>query len=408
MSEIVNNVPVRAHCVRLRDLPPSSRPSRSVEGPAGVALLRELLTADVARGVVVVGTCSRLDVYLADPVPGVGTRRVVRALIEAHLGAAAGTPGVLLEREGADAVSHLFRTATGLDSPTLGDVQVLGQLRDAFVHAQEHASLDPLLYELFRRALRVGSLARHETSIAAGGVGIATVVRDSVLERRGPRARDENVLVVGAGDAGASVLRTLHRDGFAHLTVVNRSRRRALEAAVGVAQVRPMGRLADAAARADVIIGAVDAPAPVLDASVLRRTSRDRLVIDVARPRCTSADLAFDVVTLDDLVDRPSAERLAAVPAVEEACRHATRSFLAWHALRDVDGALRGLYRDMDELIDRVVADLSTTGFEDLDRVLRRRLWSTLHPHIQEVRRVAGDLAVAGAAGTVAASAGGA
>ena len=398
-------IPLHSFALRLRDLPASTRSGVVTDGPGRMALLDALRTSAALRGAVVLGTCSRLELYLTGHPTGGDPWPVVRRVLAEHLGAGVATDAAWTARRGTASAAHLLRVTCGLDSPILGDTQVLGQVRQAFTESLDRASIDPVLYDCSdghcSSASGRGTTRRSPRAASASGPRWC----DLIEARQGSGAHDARVLLVGAGDAAASILAVLVSRGFSNLTIVNRSRTRAraLAADAPGAKVRPIGKLADAVARADVIIGAVAAPVALLDADVLRPTARRRLVIDVAQPRCTAPDLRCDVVTLDDLVDRPPPARLAAVPVVEQACEAATAAYAAWFAMREVDGALRDLYRDVDDMIGQVAIELrSVDARDEVDRVLRRRLRAALHPHIHELRRITADLATAGAASAAA------
>ena len=144
-------------------------------------------------------TCHRTEVYFTSE----------GSVSDAVHGVAAILPGLLPTdvadlqvMDGLEAVEHLFRVTCGLDSRVVGEPQVLGQVRRAFVLARDVGSTGPALANVFGRAIRLGRRVRSDTELGSIGQSIGSIAADHVRQRLGDLAGRAGV-VVGAGEAAA-------------------------------------------------------------------------------------------------------------------------------------------------------------------------------------------------------------
>jgi glutamyl-tRNA reductase len=226
---------------------------------------------------VVLATCNRLEVYCW--VDGRAAARLVGTLARV-----AGLPPrevrpYAYAHTRLEAVRHLIRVASGLDSLALGETQIIGQVRDAFLAAAGEAPLGPEMHLVFQHALesarrvrQLGAFDRHP-SVAAIAVHVAGA------EIGGVRGRD--VAVLGAGVTGKAAARTLAARGAGRIRLLNRSADRAAELANALAlgeRVVPGGLddLPAALAGCDAIVCATAAPRPVVTAAAVEAALQER------------------------------------------------------------------------------------------------------------------------------------
>lgn len=206
------------------------------------------------------------------------------------------------------AASHLFRVATGLESLVPGEMQILGQVKEAFQSAKAAGSVGVNLRQLFERAINAGGRARRETGIARRPVSISHAAVVKIQQHFGHTLTDKKVLLVGSGKMGALAAQQLQQAGASHLMIANRT----LEHACTLARElkgEPMGleQLPAALATADAVICATGAPHLVLHASDVKAVLAHRprhplLLIDLAVPRDIDPTLAtHPLVTLCDV-----------------------------------------------------------------------------------------------------------
>ena len=233
-------------------------------------LLTRLAHQGVLGEVALLSTCNRTEFYAVTNDVAVAEQQLRSAVQRARprdlLGA--GPHRYLLS--GAGVSRHLFRVACGLDSMVLGDVQILGQVKEAYTLARQAGTAGPWLDRLFETALHAGKRARSETSIGAGTVSMASAAVELAVQVM-MGIGDRRVVVIGAGDTGRLAALHAAEHGAGRLSIVNRTRERAdtLAAETGGMPIT-FADLRDALGSADVVISATRAPGAVVTAAMLR------------------------------------------------------------------------------------------------------------------------------------------
>jgi glutamyl-tRNA reductase len=294
---------------------------------------------------VVLSTCNRTEVYLAD-----GDPERVREELERRSGLDLGS--LLARWDEGEVVAHLFRVVAGLDSLVPGESQILGQVREAYEAARTRGATGTLLNRLFEDALRAGKRVRTEAklhelpeSVAASAVELAASKLAGVEGRR--------ALLFGAGKMSELAARDLRGRG-AEVVVASRT----LESAQDLAE-RVGGRAAafDAVAvelpEADLVISATRCPYPILHAEAVRPREKPLVLVDVAVPRDLDPAIGelegctlFDIDALGEgLVGREEEVREAEAIVADEAAR-----FAEWRRSRDAADAIRDLRARAEEI----------------------------------------------------------
>jgi glutamyl-tRNA reductase len=294
-----------------------------------VARVASAIRASGAQEAAVLSTCHRTECYVVAR----GTRAALDA-VSRGLGLALGadrltTAGGCLVLGGAAAVRHLLRVACGLESPVLGDVQVIGQIRHAYDAAQAGRAAGPLLHRAFQGALATAKRARAETAISTGTVSVASASVD-LVSRTWPSLAGLDLAIVGAGDTARKVASHLAAQRPRCLTVLNRTSERAASiASVTGAVAGPLADLPQVLRRADAVWLATGAAGFVLDGATVAAAVRDRsgrplVLVDLAMPRDVDPAAAslpgvalYDLDALQSIVDGGRAVRVAALPDVE-------------------------------------------------------------------------------------------
>jgi glutamyl-tRNA reductase len=302
---------------------------------------------EAVREAAMLSTCGRLEIYaeLEDLETGVSQLKQFLTSFR-HGSVAYDMESYMYTLLGAEAVQHLLRVATGLDSMLIGEAEILGQVKDAYNRAQHARSLGKTLHALFREALNAGKAARSQTAIGGESVSVATAAIALSKEHVG-ELQGKNVLLVGAGKMGQTAAKRLKHEG-ARITIVNRTHERARELVeeLGVGEAVDLPSLSEALKDADVVITSTGAshfilrPGNVAE-SLLTRPERPLFVIDIAVPRDVDPEVArvpgVRVAHIDELgatVDLTLERRRSAVPLVEEIVAEHVRRFIEWHGAR--------------------------------------------------------------------------
>jgi len=331
------------------------------------------LTARYGVEAVVLGTCNRVELYLArreDESP-VHAPLIAEFLAETHGVPASEILPHLYEHADADAVKHAFRVACSLDSVVIGEGQIAGQVKDAFEIAQKTEATGPLLNALFSNALRVSKRVRTETGIEQGHVSVASAAIDflrPVFDHFG----DKTVLVIGAGEMARLTLQHLKELNPARVLVTNRSAERAAATAAEFGgQAIAWEHLDDALVQADIVLSTTGAPEPIVprrrfDEKVRSRRGRRAMVIfDMAVPRDFDPRIhdgdrvcLYNVDDLNGVRDQQLAERRRHVPKAEAIVIEEVAKFVKdWN--RRKDGPVIGqLTAEVDRVREAVVLPL--------------------------------------------------
>ncbi|AXK72565.1 glutamyl-tRNA reductase [Lysobacter sp. TY2-98] len=294
---------------------------------AGDALngaLDELRAMPTVNEVALLSTCNRTELYAETDDDGTSLADWLarRSMVGADLHA-------YLYRHGdADAVRHLFRVATGLDSLVLGEPQILGQVKDAWATARAAGTLGTRLDRLFQHAFTTAKRARTDTRIGANPVSVASTAVKLAQESFAPLDAS-TVLLIGAGETIELAARHLVQAGTKRLLVANRT----LGHAQDLAQrhggyALPLADLDKHLAEADIVISATASREPILhapqvEAALAARRRRPMLLLDLAVPRDVAADVGAlrDVFlyTVDDLERAIEDNRRSRREAADEA-----------------------------------------------------------------------------------------
>ena len=263
--------------------------------PAALAALRALPSV---REVALLSTCNRTELYAVAEDDG----EALADWLATHPDDAGDLHAYLYRHADAEAVRHLFRVATGLDSLVLGEPQILGQVKDAWATARSTGALGNQLDRLFQQAFATAKRARTDTRIGANPVSVAsTAVR--LAQESFARLQDSTVLLIGAGETIELAARHLVQAKTKRLLIANRTLAHAQDLATrhgGYALA--LSELDRHLAEADVVISATAARDPILRklqvaSALATRRHRPMLLLDLAVPR----DIASDVAELKDI-----------------------------------------------------------------------------------------------------------
>ncbi len=242
---------------------------------------------------VLLSTCNRTELYAVAE-----DSKALSQWLEHHAGS---LQGYLYQHSDAEAVRHLFRVATGLDSMVLGEPQILGQVKDAWALAHDSGAIGQQLDRLFQQTFSVAKRARTDTRVGANPISVAsTAVR--LAQDSFARMDESTVLLVGAGETMELVAKHLSDAKVKRLLIANRTVANAQDLASrhgGVAL--PLTELERHLGEADVVFSATAAREPVIlhrqVANALRlRRHKPMLLFDLAVPR----DIEAEVGTLAD------------------------------------------------------------------------------------------------------------
>lgn len=277
----------------------------------------------------ILSTCNRVEIAAAID-DGADARSGVVDLLSARHGLTRdGVEPHLYTHVGLDAVRHLFRVASSLDSMVVGEPQILGQLKNAYAVAKDAGACGRVLETIVTRAFAVAKRVRTETDIGQSAVSVSYAAVELAREIFGD-LRGKRVLLIGAGKMSALTAKHLRRTGATEIYVTNRTHQRAVELAAQfdgmVVDYLAFGRLLPSV---DIIITSSGAAAYVITAEQMRqviqaRRNRPVFLIDIAVPRNVEPAVngldnvfLYDIDDLQQVVERNLAGRISAAEDAE-------------------------------------------------------------------------------------------
>ena len=393
-----------------RSAPLEIRERMAVDDPA--PLLQKLVACDEIDEAVLFSTCNRVEVVaLTRSLDGARLR--LRSFFERDLGAA--DPGLagsaldshLYEQVDGDAVRHVLRVASSLDSMVLGEPQILGQTKEAYSEAARCGASGPILGRLFQHAFATAKRVRRETRIAERPVSVARVAIDLARQIFEGFA-DKHALLIGAGEMIETALQSLRKEGLAQVRVANRTPERAAELATRFgATAHGLDELPGLLAGADVVLTSIGGERPLLTRELLSealRTRRNRpiFVIDIGVPR--NADPAlhdldnvylYDIDDLGTLAQANAEQRWRETERAEAIVEEQRQRFEGWlTALRAVP-TIRHLRERVETIrsaeVERAFGRLALDGEqrEAIEALTRTLVNKILHAPVSRLRQEA-------------------
>ncbi|HVP92859.1 MAG TPA: glutamyl-tRNA reductase, partial [Acidobacteriota bacterium] len=264
------------------------------------------------REAVLLQTCNRIEIYVnTSDNPDVDVVMSLVRFWSQQVGVSSDLINKTIEvYHDSEALLHLFRLSSGLESMVVGEDQILGQVRTAYVDSKKIGTVETLLEKVFMKAVNVGRRVRTETQINEGSISVSSVAVD-LAEKRFGTLKDVNAMVVGAGETGSLVAKELAQRGARRICIANRTFKKALELAdlvMGKAihfedmyyELRGM----------DLAVFAVSVGAPLLRSVEMKnilegRKNPNLMLIDISQPRSIEENIgslpSVELRNIDDL-----------------------------------------------------------------------------------------------------------
>jgi glutamyl-tRNA reductase len=317
---------------------------RAAEGLRAHGILEETL---------VLSTCNRSEVYGVNPN---GSHESARALAgylcEFHELKPEVLNPSLYHHYDHDVVRHLFRVSAGLESMLLGEAEILGQVREAYLRAHDGHATGPVLNRLFQAALEIGKRVRAETELGTRPMGVASAGM-KLAERIFGKLNERSALVLGAGTISEQVVSQLRERNIKNLYVTNRSREKAVEFAQQYnGKVMEWGDWDAALKLPDVIVSAVGVQEPLLTKALMEkamaaRGNRALFLMDLGMPRNVAPAVGelyntylYTMEDLAEIVQQNKDARQSEVPKAEALVEEHVGKFISWQASVELIGVL--------------------------------------------------------------------
>lgn len=377
--------------------------------------LQRLRADDQVLEASILSTCNRLEIYTLIRHPDLGVA-AVGSFLSQHSGLAIGelSPHLFTYHHG-EAVAHLLRVASGLDSLVLGEGQILSQVKKMYRIGQEHRSIGPILNRLLNQAVSTGKRVRTETNLGTGAVSISSAAVElaqlKVGQSRGiddlVSLENEQVAVVGAGRMARLLMQHLQAKGCRGVVLLNRTVSRAEQMAADFpglpVQCRPITELDHCLSTCSLVFTSTAAEEPIIDASRLSRLNRrsSLMLVDIGVPRNIAADVdglagveAFDVDDLQEVVARNQEARREIAAEAENLLIEESRLFLEWWDGLEAVPLLNRLRRELESIreqelqkaLSRMGPDLSARERKVVEALSKGIINKVLHAPVTNLR----------------------
>ena len=347
--------------------------------------LRELLAVPSIEEGVIVSTCNRVEVVaIAEDGDSAvdalteflshGTAQPDRQLVD-----------YLSVYRGREAVRHLFRIAASLDSMVVGEPQILGQLKDAYIAASSVGTAGTILHRCFHKSFSVAKRIRSETAVASGAVSVSSAAVELACKIF-DRLEDKTAMLIGAGTMGELAARHLVAQGVRSVIFANRTYERAVELAEEFGGTPlPFEELRRHLMIADVVIGSTAAEQFILTRQIVQDTLRQRkfrpmFLIDLSAPRNFDPAIndldnvyLYDIDDLGGVAQDNLAERTREATKAEAIIEEEVDSFWKWLANLEAVPTIVAL-RDRMEAIRKGEVEKTLGGWHDAKPEVREAL----------------------------------
>ncbi|MCW3785361.1 glutamyl-tRNA reductase [Plebeiibacterium sediminum] len=276
-----------------------------------IPLSERFLQIKEIAGVVVLATCNRTEVYYSkDNCSAKECKDNILNELHSYLNVETDYSSNFYHHTNADAIRHLFRVTSGIDSMVIGENQIVNQMKKAYVFCTEANLTDAILMRLFQKSFECSKKVRTETSIQQGATSVGYVAID-MCEKIFENLKLQHILIVGTGETGQLALRDFKKRGVADISITNRTDEKTLEVAKN-RNVNPIlfRNFKDHLAQSDIILTATSAGEYLITKQDIEqiqeiRKNKKQLFIDLSVPRNIDIEIGnldhTQLICVDDL-----------------------------------------------------------------------------------------------------------
>ena len=372
-----------------------------------VDALKDLRRQKNVQEAAIFSTCNRTEVYCS--LEEAARPAAVQWFHDFHGLSAQDVQPFLYSHPDAQAVKHMLRVASGLDSMVLGEPQVLGQLKDAYQAGMKSGSVGKLLGQLFQHSFKVAKQIRSTTAIGSHPVSVAFAAVRLAQQIFGDLA-GQTALLIGAGETIELVARHLHNVGLKRMIIANRTLEKSQAlAAEFSAYSMTLADIPQHLEDADIIISSTASQLPILgkgaiETAIVKRKHRPVFIVDIAVPRDVEAEAGeledvylYTVDDLKDIIDENMRSRQKAAAQAEEIIDTQVLHFMAWMSSLDAVSTIRALRKQASDVQEQelLLAQRKLRQGEDAEKVLQalsQRLTNKLiHAPSSQLRQASAD-----------------
>ena len=385
--------------------PVELREKLAVDEGAIQSALAELQKSFSAQEMVILSTCNRVELYSVHDGPPPTPGEIAGVLARRHAVPAEVLAPALYHHQGAEAVRHLFRVTSSLDSMVLGETQIIGQVKDAYLAAQGAGATGRVFNRLFQQALAVAKRVHTTTSLGEKNISVPSVTA-RLAEKIFQDLAHKRLVIIGAGEMGELTVGAFRNRGVTQIHVINRSIENArILAQKHGGQAHGLEELAAVLPLGDIVIACIRADNYVLNVESVRAALSARrhdamFLIDIAVPRNIHPEVneidnvyLFNIDNLEQIVQQNVVDREKEVSRCMPLVEEETQAFWKDMTPPDVTALLTQLRERLhsigDEELKRTLGKLNGLSPEhkqEVQELARRIVNKILHPPSETLR----------------------
>ncbi|MDY6848869.1 MAG: glutamyl-tRNA reductase [Thermodesulfobacteriota bacterium] len=333
----------------------------------------------------IVSTCNRVELYVTSRDAEEAINQLTHFLADFHQLQVEDLAPHLYAHKGPEAIRHLFRVASSLDSMVIGEPQILGQIKTSYGYATDHKTSGIILNRFLHKAFSVAKRVRTETQIASNAVSVSFAAVE-LARKIFDTLEDKTVLLIGAGEMCELAARHFVNNGVSKVLVTNRTYERAVKLAEEF-QGKPIlfDNFTEHLHRVDIVLTSTGAPDYILhhqevEGVIKQRKYKPMFFIDIAVPRDIDPKVndvdnvyLYDVDDLQEVVQANLKERHKEAKKAEAIIDQEIHQFHQWLSCLDVVPtivALRGKFED----IRRAEVEKTLSNLKDLGKKERKAI----------------------------------
>ena len=317
----------------------------SLDEPSKTALLNQAKSNGI-QSLIVTSTCNRTEIYGFAEHP----YQLIQLLCDNTKGTVEEFQKYAYIYKGQEAISHLFRVGSGLDSQILGDFEIIGQLKKSTAASKAHGLLNPFIERLVNSVIQASKRIKTETEISSGATSVSYASVQYILNTI-DNVTDKNILLFGTGKIGRNTCENLVKHTKnEQITLINRTKGKA-EAVAGKFNlvVKDYANLQEEINEADILIVATGAQNPTVDKQLIQ-SKKDLLILDLSIPKNVDENVTdlpnVKRIHLDDLsqiTDETLERRKKQVPLAESIIEDIKSEFISWLETRKFAPTIKAL-----------------------------------------------------------------
>lgn len=329
--------------------------------------LRILKEYEYIEECVILSTCNRTEIYIVTNNIENGKKVVERFLVNYHGLEDKELKAYLYEKINKEAIKHLIRVSSSLDSMVLGEQQILGQVKDAYQIALECKTTSFVFNTLFQKILNITKKIRTQTNIGEGALSLGYAAIE-LSKRIFNDLTDKKVMIVGTGKMGELLIKHLKDNGIKEVWVVNRS----ITKAEGLAKkfqgsAESVERLYEIMPLMDIVITSTGSPHYIIkkddmEYALKKRKNKTVFLIDIGVPRnidpkvnSLEGIILYNIDDLEVVVKANKERRLKEVKLAEKIIQEELPEIISWYHSLEIMPIIHGVKKNIFEICHREI-----------------------------------------------------